>query len=141
MGAVLAGSRAFLDEAWYWKRRLGGALRQAGVVAAGASYVLEHRFERLVEDHEHAWILAHGLAEIPGVAIDPAQVEANIMLFDVAGTGLTATEFVRRLQDEHGVRFGAFGPTVVRAITHLDVRRKSIDVALDVVARELANPA
>ncbi|HEX5505906.1 MAG TPA: GntG family PLP-dependent aldolase, partial [Thermomicrobiales bacterium] len=137
MGAVLAGSAEFVEEAWYWKQRLGGALRQAGIVAAAGIYALEHHVERLAEDHAHARILARGLAALPGIGLDPAEVEANIILFDVAGTGLSAAEFVRRLREEHGVRLGAFGPSTVRAITHLDISRAGISQALEAVARLL----
>lgn len=137
MGAVLAGSAAFIEEAWYWKQRLGGALRQAGIVAAAGIYALEHNIERLSKDHANAQLLARGLAALPGITLDPAEVEANIILFDVAGTGLSAAEFVRRLRAEHGVRMGAFGPSTVRAITHLDVSRAGVNEALEAVTRLL----
>src|SRR5512147_2693009 len=70
VGAVLAGSRAFIEEAWRYKQRLGGAMRQAGIIAAAGLYALEHHVERLADDHERARRLARGLAELPGVAVD-----------------------------------------------------------------------
>ena len=79
VGAVLAGSRELIDEAWRYKQMIGGALRQAGIVAAGALYALDHHVERLAEDHDNARTLARGLAEIPGIELDPAQVETNIV--------------------------------------------------------------
>ena len=85
VGAVLAGSRELIDEAWRWKQMLGGAFRQSGIVAAGCLYALDHNVERLALDHANARVLADGLASLPGVEIDPAAVETNIVLFDVRG--------------------------------------------------------
>ena len=83
VGAVLAGSLELIDEAWRWKQMLGGALRQSGVLAAACVYALENHVERLAEDHEHARVLAAGLAALPGVALDPSMVETNIVIFGV----------------------------------------------------------
>src|SRR5512144_1153404 len=96
VGAVLAGSRAFIEEAWVFKQRFGGAMRQAGIIAAAGLYALEHHVDRLAEDHERARRLARGLAEVPGIAVDADRVETNIVIFDVRGTGLTGEEFGRR---------------------------------------------
>ena len=137
VGAVLAGSREFIEEAWLWKHRLGGAMRQAGVIAAAGVYALRHHVERLADDHANARLLAEGLAEIRGIAIDPELVEANIMLFDVAGTGMTAAEFAERMLHEHAIRFSVFGPTTIRAVTHLDVSRGDIDRVLVAAAAVL----
>ena len=84
VGACLAGSTELIEEAWRYKQMLGGAMRQAGVIAAAGLYALDHHVERLAEDHANARALAEGLAEIPGVEIDPATVETNIVVFDVA---------------------------------------------------------
>src|SRR4051812_38961039 len=81
VGAVLAGSRELIDEAWRFKQMLGGALRQAGVLAAACVYALDHHVERLSEDHENAQTLAQGLAELPGVRLEP--VETNIVVVEV----------------------------------------------------------
>jgi threonine aldolase len=107
---------------------MGGAMRQAGIIAAGAVYALRYHVDRLAEDHTHARRLAEGLAALPGLKLDPADVETNIVIFDVAG-GLDATTLVARLL-EHGVRMSALGPRAVRAVTHLDVDRAGIDRAL-----------
>jgi threonine aldolase len=130
IGAVLAGSRAFIDAAWVFKQRLGGAMRQAGIVAAAGIYALEHHVERLAEDHERARLLARGLAGLPGIALDADRVETNIVIFDVRGTGLTGEEFGRRTLERFGVRFSALGPTLVRAVTHLDVPADGVERAL-----------
>ncbi|HYC33900.1 MAG TPA: threonine aldolase family protein, partial [Gemmatimonadales bacterium] len=88
VGAVLAGSSEFIEAAWVYKLRFGGAMRQAGIVAAAGVYALEHHVERLAEDHERARRLARGLAELPGIEVDAGRVDTNIVIFDVSGTGL-----------------------------------------------------
>ena len=80
---MLAGSEELIAEAWRWKQMTGGAMRQAGIVAAGCLYALDNHVERLAEDHENARHLAEGLAEIDGIEIDPATVETNIVIFEV----------------------------------------------------------
>jgi threonine aldolase len=135
VGAILAGSRTLMAEARRWKHVFGGAMRQAGIVAAGGLYALHHNIDRLREDHENAARLAEGLAALPGVRLDPAP-ETNIVFFDVAETGLSGQEAKTRLEAE-GVRAsGAFG-TRLRFVTHLDVSRADIDRALDAARRVL----
>jgi threonine aldolase len=131
VGAVLAGSIEFIEEAWRYKQRFGGAMRQAGIIAAAGVYALRHHVERLAQDHEHARRLARGLASLRGVKIDPAQVQTNIVVFDVKGTGLTGDEFGARTLASHGVRFSVLGPTTVRAVTHMDIPDDGIDIALE----------
>ncbi len=124
VGAVLAGSEELIAEAWRWKQMTGGAMRQAGIVAAGCLYALDHNVERLAEDHENARHLAEGLAEIDGIEIDPETVETNIVIFGVDD----GPAFVERFADR--VELQAVGPKRVRAVTHLDVDRDGIDRAL-----------
>ena len=131
VGAALAGSREFIREAWRCKQQMGGAMRQAGIIAAAGVYALEHHVERLADDHDNARRLAEGLAGLPGIKIDPADVETNIVIFDVAGK-LDAAQTVAQLLD-HGVRMGALGPRTVRAVTHLDIDHAGIDRALTAV--------
>lgn len=128
VGAALAGSHDFIREAWRCKQQMGGAMRQAGIIAAGGLYALEHHVERLADDHANARRLAEGLAGLPGIKLDPADVETNIVIFDATGA-LDAAAAVARLA-EHGVRMGALGPRTMRAVTHLDVDRAGIDRAL-----------
>jgi threonine aldolase len=130
VGAVLAGSRDFIEQAWVFKQRFGGAMRQAGIIAAAGIFALEHHVERLVEDHARARALAHGLAELSGIEIDAGRVETNIVIFDVRDSGLTGEEFNRRALDGFGVRFSVLGPTLVRAVTHLDLPPDAVDRAL-----------
>jgi threonine aldolase len=131
VGAVLAGSGSFIEEAWRYKQRFGGAMRQAGIIAAAGVYALRHHVDRLAEDHERARQLARGLAELRGVAIDPELVETNIVIFDVSGTGLSGDDFAGRTLASHGVRFSVLGPTTVRAVTHLDIPPDGVSRALD----------
>ncbi len=134
VGAVLAGSRAFIDKAWRWKQRMGGAMRQAGIIAAAGVYALEHHVERLAEDNANARRFADLIAGAAGVSLDPETVETNIVFFDVAGSGLTAAEIAERLAG-HGVRIGAMGGTQLRAVTHLDVNREQVEEAAEAVKK------
>ena len=113
VGGVLAGSADFIAQAWRWKQRIGGAMRQAGIVASAGVYALENNVERLAEDHANARLLADRLAELPGIAIDPETVETNIVFFDVAGTDMTAGQVAEGLA-EHGVRVGPMGESLIR---------------------------
>jgi threonine aldolase len=128
VGAAIAGSREFIAEAWRLKQQMGGAMRQAGIIAAGGLYALRHHVKRLAEDHANARTLAAGLAGLPGVALEPATVETNIVIFELGGP-LDAAGFVERLL-ARGVRMGALGPRTVRAVTHLDVGPAGIERAL-----------
>jgi threonine aldolase len=125
VGAVMVGSRALIDEAWRYKQMMGGALRQAGILAAGCLYALDHNVDRLAEDHSHAQLLAFALAELPNASIDPAAVETNIVVFETSDAAFVVAEL-----EKHGVLVGALSPHVVRAVTHLDVDRAGIDRAV-----------
>ena len=125
VGGVLAGSGEFIAQAWRWKQRLGGAMRQAGIIAAAGVYALENNVGRLAEDHANARLFADLLAGVPGIAVEPEAVETNIVFFDVGGTGLTADQVAERLAD-HGVRIGPMGEDLMRAVTHLDVTTEQV---------------
>ena len=132
VGACLAGSAETIEEAWRYKQMLGGAMRQAGIVAAGALWALDHNVERLAEDHANARLLAEGLAAVDGVELDPAAVETNIVIFGVADPAA----LVEALAAD-GVEMVAFGPNV-RAVTHLDVDRTGVERAVEAVAAALS---
>jgi threonine aldolase len=136
VGAVLAGSREFIKDARRLKHLFGGAMRQAGIIAAAGVYALEHHVSRLAEDHEHAMLLAQALAELSGVVLNPTDVETNIVIFDVGATGRSAQEISEHLEKE-GVRVSVMGHTKLRAVTHLDVSRQEIQRAIDVCRRVL----
>jgi threonine aldolase len=133
VGACLVGSRELIGEAWRYKQMLGGAMRQSGIVAAGALWALEHNVERLAEDHANARLLADGLAEIDGVAIDPGAVETNIVIFAVPDPGKLVEQLAAA-----GVEMARFGPRV-RAVTHLDVDRAGVERALGAVTAALSS--
>jgi threonine aldolase len=125
-GAVLAGSADLIEEAWRYKQMLGGAMRQAGIMAAACLYALDHNVERLATDHANARRLAEGLAELPGVELDPATVESNIVIFAVDDPAA----FCERLE-EHGVGMSPADAGRVRAVTHLDVDAAAIERAIE----------
>ena len=128
IGGVLAGSYEFVEEAWRWKQRIGGALRQAGFMAAAGLYALDHNIERLADDHANAQRFAEIVADCPGVRLDPPQVETNIVFVDVADAGLTAIAVRDRLE-ARGINIGAMGHTRLRAVTHLDISRAHAEEA------------
>jgi threonine aldolase len=131
VGAVLAGSGAYIDEAWRWKQMLGGAFRQSGILAAGCLYALDHHVERLAEDHVLARQLAEGIAVLPGVKLDPATVQTNIVIFEVDD----APGLVARVAER--VELQAFDARRIRAVTHLDVASRDIELAIDAIAEAL----
>jgi threonine aldolase len=132
VGACLAGSSGFIAEAWRWKQMLGGAMRQAGIIAAAGLYALDHHVERLADDHARARRLAEGLSALPGVEIDPSTVETNILVFAVPD----AAAFCSAL-GHADVTMGALDARRVRAVTHLDVDDAGIDRALEAAADAL----
>ena len=129
VGSILLGRRDFIEEARSWRKLLGGGMRQAGVLAAAGLVALEESPPKLKEDHANARRLAEGLAELPGLRIDPKRVVTNIVLFDVSETGRAADEICARLK-ERGVLASGFG-TSIRMVTHYDVSRADIERALD----------
>jgi threonine aldolase len=135
LGAVLAGSRTLIDEAWRYKQMWGGAMRQTGYVAAACLYALDHNVARLAEDHHHAKLLAEGLDRIPGIAIDPDDVQTNIVIFGVEDAPRTAAALAAE-----GLELLVVDKHHLRAVTHLGTTRDHVDTALKVienVARDL----
>jgi threonine aldolase len=131
IGSVLAGSRDFMHAARRYKHLFGGAMRQAGIIAAAGVYALDHHVDRLAEDHANAQLLAEGLAVMRGIALRPEEVETNIVFFDLTPEAkMTAQDLMDRLQQD-GIRMGALGRTRVRAVTHLDVSRQDIEITLE----------
>ena len=104
-------------------------MRQAGIIAAAGIYALDHHIERLREDHQNAKNLAVALKEFKEVSIDPKHVETNIVIFDVANSGMTAAQVAEAMKKE-GILIHAFGKTQIRMVTHLDVAAEKIEVAL-----------
>ena len=135
LGAVLATSRNLIEDAWQGKFLFGGALRQAGVVAAAMLYALEHHVERLAEDHARAKRLAHGLADA-GLPVDPDEVESNFVGVDVTPLGVAAADARARIAEE-GVLVGALRPGVLRVATYLGIDDDDVERAVEAIPRAL----
>ena len=136
VGSMIVGPRKSIDRGRLYRKRLGGGMRQAGILAAAGLIALEKMPARLVEDHTNARMMADRLASMPGISLDPASVQTNILLFDVAGTRLSAIEFTARLK-EAGVLVGAFGPSLVRIVTHYDAPLQACMIAVEKMKRML----
>jgi threonine aldolase len=130
-GSMLVGRAADVAQARLYRKRLGGGMRQAGILAAAGLIALEEMPARLGEDHANAQFLARGLAGIPGIAVDPAMVQTNIIIFDVTVTGLAGPEFSARLK-AGGVLLNSINDREMRALTHCDVTRADCEQALQV---------
>ena len=135
LGAVLAGSKAFIGEAWRWKQRLGGSMRQGGMNAAACSYALEHNIDRLAEDHANAAALARGMAQIEGITVETP--ETNLVFFDTRGTGMTVAEFAAKLRPL-GVLLSGPDTYRGRACLHLDVSAAQVEEAVALM-RQVVN--
>jgi threonine aldolase len=136
LGAVVAGSEELMAEGRRLKHLFGGAMRQAGIVAAAGVYALEHNVDRLADDHERARRLAEGL-HAAGVPVDLEQVETNFVQVELAPLGLSPQEGLARLW-EHGIGLSMTAhPTKLRAVTHLDVNDEDIDRAIELIPRAL----
>ncbi len=134
VGSCLAGSYEFVERARNNRKRFGGAMRQAGIIAAGAVYALEHNVDRLAEDHQNAATLASRLLQVPGLAIHHP-VQTNIVIADVTALG-GAEPVVEALRAE-GVLCGLASPTRVRFVTHLDVSAEAVAAAGEIAVRVL----
>ncbi len=123
VGSALCGSRQFIQRARRFRKMFGGGMRQAGIIAAGALHALEHHRQRLAVDHVNARTLADGLSVLPGIELDPASVETNIVIARV--TKVPAERLAREL-DQAGLRVLATGPDTIRAVTSLAVTSEEI---------------
>jgi threonine aldolase len=136
LGALLAGSRELIDRAWREKHLFGGAMRQAGIVAAAGVYALDHHVDRLADDHVRARRLADALVAA-GAPVDLGQVETNFVQIDLEPLELDRAEALQVLR-EAGVGLSAtIHPTVMRAVTHLDVTDEDVDRAAELIPRAL----
>lgn len=132
VGSVLVGSRAHVAEARVWRKRYGGGMRQAGILAAAGRWALDHHVERLAEDHARARRFADAMAEVDPALVDPTLVETNIVILDVGAAGWAAADFVAAAGDR-GVRMYATGARSVRLVWHLDVDDVDTTHAVDAV--------
>jgi threonine aldolase len=136
-GSVLAGRRELMQRAMRERRMLGGAMRQAGIFGAAGLYALDNHYERLAEDHANARLIGEILMTSRSIVLDPATLQTNILVFDMAPGAPDAPTLVARAR-ERGVLINAFGSRRVRAVTHLDVSRQDCERAARVLA-ELAS--
>jgi threonine aldolase len=143
VGSAVLGTKAFIQEARAVRKMFGGAMRQAGIIAAGALHALRHHRERLIQDHARARRLAEAFAATPGLAIDPSEIQTNIVITSLTGPHDRLPEFVRAVAAQ-GVLISPFGgPGRFRAVTHLDVDDAGIDRAIAAVrsaARSVLTP-
>ena len=137
MGAVLAGSHDFVAEARRAKHLFGGALRQSGIVAAAGLYALEHNVQRLAQDHDHARLLASGVRDIDGLSVAHDAPKTNIVHISIQAA--MSAEEVASHCSQQGVRFGVINAHTIRAVTHLDVDRTAIRVAIEVLSAVMAS--
>ena len=133
VGSLLVGNAELIDRGRIYRKALGGGMRQAGILAAAGLIALEQGPQKLAADHANAKFLANGLAQIPGLKIDPAKVQTNILVCDVSGTGMASEEFSHKLAERH-VLANEVGPRFIRFVTHLDFSREQCAQALDLVA-------
>ena len=131
-GSLLAGTRALIDRAMRYRRMSGGAMRQVGIFAAAGLYAIDHHLERLTEDHANARLIAERLAQCPRIRIDLATAQTNILVFELDREAPDAPTVVARAK-ERGVLIFAFGPRILRAVTHLDVTREQCARAADIL--------
>ncbi len=137
MGAVLAGTQEDMARARRVRKLFGGALRQAGIVAAAALYALDHHIERLETDHANARAFAAAIADIAGLTVDPPDVQTNLVFFNVARSLGNAAQLSAKLKQHH-VLINASGPQRLRACTHLDVDRAAVLRAAQIVRESVA---
>ena len=129
IGSALAGSAEFVERARRFRKQFGGGMRQAGFIAAGALYALEHHRARLVADHTNARLFAEGICDLPGIDLDPATVQTNIVKFRVSSG--SPFELVEKLKAA-GVLMSATDVDTIRAVTHLDVTREEVEHAVEI---------
>jgi threonine aldolase len=132
VGSLLVGSKSFIEQARSVRKALGGGMRQAGILAAAGLIALEKMPTRLHEDHANAKFLAEGLVGLPGIEVDPTRAQTNIVIFDVSGTGMSASEFTHKLAEKN-LLAGTADAQRVRFVTHMDVNRQACEQALEAV--------
>jgi threonine aldolase len=135
VGSIVAGSQAFVQQARRIRKMLGGGMRQAGIIAAAGIVALNEMVERLAEDHANARQLAEGLAALPGITLDLAQVQSDIVIFELVERD--PDQFVAALH-EHGVLMGTMGGRRIRAVTHYGISAADVQTALQVAKQVLA---
>ena len=136
IGSLIAGSKTFISRVHRFRKMFGGGMRQAGIIAAAGIYALDHHLNRLKEDHQNAKRLALGLKELKRVTIQPEYVETNIIIFDVAQTGMNASQVAEQMK-RNGILIHPIGKNQIRLVTHLDISAEDIETALKVFGKVL----
>jgi threonine aldolase len=136
VGSVVCGTGDFIVKARRARKLVGGGMRQAGILAAAGIVALTEMIDRLAEDHANARKLAEGLAELPGLSIDPTMIKTNIVYFETNREDLREDELVRRL-DKEGIKIAAMGPRLLRAVTYYQITEDDIELALQAFAKVL----
>lgn len=134
VGSILAGTREFITEAHRARKLFGGAMRQAGILAAGAVYALDHHRSRLAEDHHHAQILGEAIRQCEPLSILGDDIHTNIIAVSVVPSWGTAAQFVETLK-QNGIDCFAFGPQSLRLVTHLDISPAQIREGCEILRR------
>jgi threonine aldolase len=134
VGSALVGTEEFIQRARKYRKIFGGGMRQAGILAAGALYALDHNVQRLAEDHQKAKLFAETMSSIKGFAVDPKTVQTNIVIIDIAQRGESTLDILTKLK-ENGVLLSEMGNTALRAVTHLDVSVNAIQQAAEIIQR------
>lgn len=138
VGSAMVGSKELIEKAHRVRKKLGGAMRQAGIVAAGALYAIDHHRERLVEDHRRAKHLAESLADIPGFDVNPGHIDTNIVIIDITKRGIDSEQFAERCASE-GLLVTQASRWRVRFVTHLDVDDDDVEQAIKIVRKLYMN--
>jgi threonine aldolase len=138
VGSMLVGTAETIERGRLYRKRLGGGMRQAGVLAAAGLIALEEMPQRLGEDHANARLLAAALAKSPGVQLDSRRVQTNIVIFDITNTGLTTNDISARLK-ERGVLMNSANSRQMRAVTHYDVTREECATAAAALAEVVSS--
>ena len=133
-GSVLAGNKEFIERARRSRKMMGGGMRQAGILAGAGLYALKHNIKRMAEDHRRAQTLAKRISQISKIKIDLTSVQTNIVVFDIKQTGMRSEQAMKELARK-GLWLVSFGPTRLRAVTHLDVDDKDIENAGSIVRK------
>ena len=140
VGSIVAADRETIEKVHRLRKMFGGTMRQSGIIAAGAIYALDHHVQRLAEDHANAKRFAAKIARVPGISLNAAEVETNMVFFDVDPQWGTGRQFTRRLERE-GVRMFDTGPQRLRAVFHLDVSAAQTDRAAEIIGRVMQGSA
>jgi threonine aldolase len=139
VGSMIAGTAEDIRRGRLYRKRLGGGMRQAGILAAAGLIALEEHPRKLAADHANARLLAETLSGFPGIAVDPSKIQTNIVIYDISGTGMPAADFSARLKAK-GVLMNPVGEIALRAVTHYDVSREGVELAARAIA-EVASSA